>query len=94
MTNRNRLALLAMMLLATPVATAMAQGPAGSGTVSPVPRHANGNPVPPGPVPTQDRAHVPGATGTTVVPGNGSSVAGNRGATVQQRTGTGTGSGG
>lgn len=91
MTTRSRFALLAM-LLATPMATAMAQGATGAGSLSPGPAHANGNPVPPGqPVPMQDRANAAGATGNAVVPGDSSTVAGNRGATAEQRSGTGTG---
>jgi hypothetical protein len=91
MTIRNHFAVLAIMLLATPVATAMAQSAGGSGSMSPGPVHASATPLPPGqPTPTQDRAHVAGATGATVVPGDSSSVASARGATAEQRANTGT----
>ena len=45
-------------------------------------------------VPEANDANVPGATGSTVVPGDNSTVAGDRAATISQRTGSYGGGGG
>lgn len=102
-----RSAALAAVLAAAPVAGLWAQtstaSEAGSGAVA-KPTYPAGQandpaltgqrPTSTASVPTQNNPHAPGATGSTVVPGDSSSVAGDHRGTVQQKTGTGSASGG
>jgi hypothetical protein len=84
--------MLAAAVIMASAAGAFAQGgrDAGAGSVSPI--------VPPGSTATATEAdknpHVPGATGSAKVPGDASTMLGDRKATIEQRTGTGTAGGG
>jgi hypothetical protein len=80
--------LLAASLLAIPAVNAVAQNTVGNGSLSPEPRNANDNPVASSQTrPTDDNPRVPGATGDAIVKGDNSTVAGDRAATAEQRTG-------
>ncbi len=88
MTIRSYSALLAFLVVAIPAVDAGAQSSPSSGPISPGPQNANDNPgVASNKRPTADDSHVRGATGDAIVPGDQSTVAGDRGATAEQRTG-------
>jgi hypothetical protein len=80
--------LVAGAVLIASAAGAFAQGShdAGAGSVSPI--------IPPGSTatatPADKNPQVPGATGSAKVPGDASTMSGDRKATIEQRTGTGT----
>jgi hypothetical protein len=87
MTIRKSLGLLACLLVALPAVDAVAQSTAGTASLSPGPLNANGDPVAASKnIPADDNPRVPGATGDTIVKGDQSTVAGDRAATVEQRT--------
>jgi hypothetical protein len=94
----------AAVLAALPVAGTWAQSAAaGSGSLAKptYPSGQNNDPALTGQrpsgtasVPASENPHVPGATGSTVVPGDNSTVSSNRRGTVQQKSGTTNTSGG
>ena len=100
-----RLGLLAVSLLLLPGAFALAQSNTTTGTTTAAPAYqgdagasaTRGSVAPSGSVadnPADANPNTPGATGDAKVPGDNSTVRGDRRGTIEQRTGTGAAAGG
>ena len=88
----SRSVIVAIAMLASSAVGAFAQSTSGSGIVAPTPSNSGGAPMTNGTAMTGSVAaaanpRAPGATGQAVVPGDNSSIAGDRKATVEQKSG-------